>query len=167
MSRGGGELNPYAVRNAGATEDTRPALNLCGVLARTGYTREFAEKIAAMAKDLTGRDDPWSLLAVDADLLADRLDFHGFQRRRLKQQISEMQQAKDALLTPEEYVRVVRANEDATVAAMDREATNRAAMERAANRAAADRAEQAQERVQGWLHRGTQGTARGNKGRRD
>jgi hypothetical protein len=156
MSRGGGELNPYAVGNAGATEDTRPALNLCGVLARTGYTREFAEKIAVMAKDLTGRDDAWSLLAVDADLLADRLDFHGFQRRRLKEQISEMQQAKDALLTPEEYVRVVRANEDATVAAMDRAATNRAAMDRAAT----DRAEQAQERVQGWLHRGTQRTAR-------
>jgi hypothetical protein len=35
---------------------------------------------------------------------------------------------------------------------MDRAATNRAAM----HRAATDRAEQAQERVQGWLHRGTQ-----------
>ena len=142
MTLGDGEdLNLYAVGNAGATEHTRPALNLCGVLARTGYTREFAEKIAAMAKDLTGRDDVWSLLAVDADLLADRLDFHGFQRRLLKQHISQMQEAKDALLTPEEYVRVVLANEEATVAVMNR-------------------AEQVQERVQGWLHRGTQRTAR-------
>jgi hypothetical protein len=111
------------------------------VLARTGYTRAFAEKIAAMAKDLTGRDDAWSLLAVDADLLADRLDFHGFQRRRLKLHISQMQEAKDTLLTPEAYVRVVLANEAATVAAMNR-------------------AEQVELRVQDWVHRGTQGTPR-------
>jgi hypothetical protein len=75
-----GELNPYAVGNAGATEDTRPALNLCGVLARTGYTRKFAEKIAAMAKDLTGRDDAWCLLAADA---VDRSSFYCSYRNKI------------------------------------------------------------------------------------
>ena len=80
-----------------------------------GYTSEFAYRIVWQARLLAGRfsdHDPWSLLAVSADELADALHFEGFQRRRLKAMWTKMQVAKDAGQSPLEFVRMMRSRHD-------------------------------------------------------
>jgi hypothetical protein len=76
-----------------------------GVLRGSGYTHDFAMKIAFKTAILTGRDDGESLLTVDADMLADELHFVGFQRRRLKKILTYLQEANRAGKTPAQALR--------------------------------------------------------------
>ncbi len=106
----GPRANQYSEGNTVGSAQGRaakPALDLCGFLICTGYTRKYAEKIAAVVRELTGSNDAWSLLNVNADLVADKLKYSSFQRRLLKKKVSNMRDARAEGRTPEEYVRVI------------------------------------------------------------
>jgi hypothetical protein len=101
--------NPYFIAAAPAAETEDLGYGLFGLLRGVGYSREWARDISERVYLLTGYNDTKAILTVDAGVLADALNFSGFQRRRLLWRISEYQEAVNAGQTDQQYINHVRA----------------------------------------------------------
>jgi hypothetical protein len=77
-----------------------------GFLKFMGFTYQFAEKIALETVVMTGSNDAFSLLAMDADDMADRLALPRIQKMQLEKAITALKRGVKTGQTLEEIVRV-------------------------------------------------------------
>jgi hypothetical protein len=97
--------NPYAV--GGLLGDREKPEFTFGFLCIISVANRFAEQIALETDDMTGSNDAWSLLTVNADDVAGRLALPRIQKQQLQKAISALEGARDAGHTLGEVVRAM------------------------------------------------------------